>query len=351
MAGSETSSIMTSRMFTIAAYPRKMLQLFESRWSIPAADLLSSSRLSAQQLERPDAIVPLLDVYLLFQEALKRCPEPPLSLRYAEMLTPTTHGLLGQATLTAPSVADVVALYYDYMAVVAPFLVTHRERRSEQQEALVFELMSDLPLDESFLMEVLVMAAFNILVPIAGSHLREVSLYLTHRPSPPYAELLQAHCHQTIHFNASFNGLGFSPDLLAQASMTANAEQHQLLIAQIQTRMSQLLADGSLADSIRIQLANLSGPFPRMEVMASELGLSVRTLRNRLSQQGTSFQILLEEARRTRACDMLKSSNASVKEIAYLLGYRESSNFSRVFKAWTGLAPLAWRSQQRQANA
>lgn len=349
MAVSETSSIMTSRMFTIAAYPRKMLQLFESRWHIPAAILLASSRLSSQQLERPETIVPLLDVYLLFQEALRRCPEPPLSLRYAEMLTPATHGLLGQATLTAPAVADVVALYYDYMAVVAPFLVTHRERRGDQQEALVFELMSDLPLDESFLMEVLVMAAFNILVPIAGSRLREVSLYLTHRPSP-YAELLQAHCHNTIHFNASFNGLGFSPDLMAQTSVTGDAKQHQLLIEQIQTRMSQLLADGSLADSIRIQLANLSGPLPRMETMANELGLSVRTLRNRLSQQGTSFQILLEEERRSRACQMLKNSNTSVKEIAYLLGYRESSNFSRVFKSWTGLAPLAWRSQQRQAK-
>ncbi|MDO9621752.1 MAG: hypothetical protein Q7I91_07585 [Moraxellaceae bacterium] len=54
-------------MFTIAAYPRKMLQLFESRWHIPAATLLASSRLSSQQLERPETIVPLLDVYLLFR--------------------------------------------------------------------------------------------------------------------------------------------------------------------------------------------------------------------------------------------------------------------------------------------
>ncbi len=349
MAYGGSSSKMTSRMFTIAAYPRKMLQLFETRWRIPASDLLASSRLSPAQLERPDAVVPLVDVYLLFQEALKRCPEPPLSLRYAETLTPNTHGLLGQATLTAPSVADVVRLYYDYMAVVAPFLVTHRQQRSDQQVALVFELMSDLPLDQSFLMEVLVMAAFNILVPIAGARVREVSLYLTHRPSQ-YADLLQAHCHHTIHFNASFNGIGFSPDLLALSSTSANAEQHQQIIEQIELRMSQLLADGSLADSIRLQLASHTGPLPRMETMASSLNLSVRTLRNRLSQQGTSFQVLLEESRRERAFDMLKDSNASVKDIAYLLGYRESSNFSRVFKGWTGLTPLAWRNQARQTK-
>jgi AraC-like DNA-binding protein len=39
----------------------------------------------------------------------------------------------------------------------------------------------------------------------------------------------------------------------------------------------------------------------------------------------------------------LRGTEKSVKEIAYILGFQESSNFSRVFKKWTGLTPLDFR--------
>lgn len=338
----------SSRLFTIAAYPRKLLQLCESRWQIAPATLLAASRLTSRQLERADQMVPLVDVYLIFQEALRRCPEPPLSLPYAETLAPGSHGLLGQATLTAPTLGHVLRLYYDYVAVVAPFVLVHHEQR-RQLDMVVLEQLSELPLDEHFLMEVLVLAAWNILLPVVGGRIREVSLHLT-EPPPAHAAALQQRCHGNVYFNASFNGLALPSELLNLPLATADAERHETTVSEIRLRMTQLLADGSLADSIRLRLADHPGPLPRMEEVAAALGLTVRTLRNRLSQQGTTFQALLEEARQSRAYALLRDSEASVKEIAYALGYRESSNFSRVFRSWTGVAPLTWRRQIRAAR-
>ena len=76
---------------------------------------------------------------------------------------------------------------------------------------------------------------------------------------------------------------------------------------------------------------------------AERFSLSVRTFRNRLSQQGETFQGILDAERQRQARQLLAETALSVKEIAWQLGFRESSNFSRVFKRWSGQTPLDYR--------
>ena len=42
-------------------------------------------------------------------------------------------------------------------------------------------------------------------------------------------------------------------------------------------------------------------------------------------------------------CELLDTNNYSIKEVAYLSGYEELSNFSRDFTKHTGLSPRAYR--------
>lgn len=331
----------SNRLVTIAAYPRKLLQLFESEWQIEPGPLLEGSHLTVDQLDRPDRLVPLVDVFMVFHNAARLCPESDLALRYAERLPPSAHGLLGMATLTAPSLRAVIDLYYDYMAVVAPFMLLHQETRRNQQQ-LIFELMTELPAHEAFVMELMLAAAFNITERLLGERVREISLHLT-CPPPPHAARLQEHCRGTVHFNASFNGLGVPLHLLDAPNASADPEAHAGLLRQINERMDQLLARGSFVDAVGQYLQRHDGPLPRMNAVADAFNLSVRTFRNRLSQHGTSFQQLLDSERQTQARHLLSETEVSVKEIAYRLGFQESSNFSRVFKRWTGMTPLDYR--------
>ena len=72
---------------------------------------------------------------------------------------------------------------------------------------------------------------------------------------------------------------------------------------------------------------------------ADALGLSVRTLQRKLSQQGTTFSKLLERARRARALHYLEHSALPIAEIAFLVGYSTRTSFYRAFKSWTGRTP------------
>lgn len=69
------------------------------------------------------------------------------------------------------------------------------------------------------------------------------------------------------------------------------------------------------------------------------------TLYRYLSQQNTSFEMLLEQTRKNKAKQLLENSGMSILEIAQLLGYEAQGNFSRAFKRWYGISPRAWRKQ------
>jgi AraC-like DNA-binding protein len=60
-----------------------------------------------------------------------------------------------------------------------------------------------------------------------------------------------------------------------------------------------------------------------------------------LAEEGTSFQKLVDEARREAAGKYLRQSALAIGETAYLLGYSEPAPFHRAFKRWYATTPEA----------
>lgn len=71
--------------------------------------------------------------------------------------------------------------------------------------------------------------------------------------------------------------------------------------------------------------------------------VSPRTLHRKLSNEGTSFKKLHNEVRIDMAVEYLQQSDISIKEVAYLLGFSEGSNFHRFFKKWRRQSPKECR--------
>jgi AraC-like DNA-binding protein len=72
--------------------------------------------------------------------------------------------------------------------------------------------------------------------------------------------------------------------------------------------------------------------------VAKQLAISPRTLRRQLEQHGTSLRECTAAVRRGQA-DTLLAAGATVKEVAFALGFSEPSAFSRAYKRWTGKPP------------
>ena len=106
--------------------------------------------------------------------------------------------------------------------------------------------------------------------------------------------------------------------------------------------------DRELARDVRAVLARSLGASPTLASIARELGLSTRTLHRRLEAEGTSFRQLKDALRRETALAQLRTTRASVADIASALGYSEPSAFFRAFRNWTGEAPS--RHRRRHAG-
>lgn len=67
------------------------------------------------------------------------------------------------------------------------------------------------------------------------------------------------------------------------------------------------------------------------------------TLYRHLSEQQTSFELLLEQTRKTLAAKLLGDPSLPVAEVAIRLGYETQGNFTRAFKRWYACTPRDWR--------
>ncbi len=78
--------------------------------------------------------------------------------------------------------------------------------------------------------------------------------------------------------------------------------------------------------------------------VARELGVSTRSLSLKIRQFGINYRNIAEQARMEMAKEFLQDPQMKLIEIAERLCFSENSNFSRAFKAHTGMTPRYYRN-------
>ena len=105
--------------------------------------------------------------------------------------------------------------------------------------------------------------------------------------------------------------------------------------------------DNSILSQMRRIIGNdFSRGFLSVVEMASELNMSVRTLRRRLKDLGTTYQQFKDNLRRDAAMGYLNRPELKINAVSALLGFDEPSAFHRSFKKWTGMTPGEYRTDQ-----
>lgn len=151
-------------------------------------------------------------------------------------------------------------------------------------------------------------------------------------------------------FDAPWNGFIFGAFHLEKKLTSADPSVHQVLRDHADRLLQKLAPGDSLVERIRAQLLESlkEGPLTA-EAVAASMGITRRTLTRRLRQEGTSFTELLEDIRHQAALHYLDTTDHSLDDIAFLVGFSESSAFVRAFKRWQGASPTAYR-RGRQGN-
>lgn len=92
--------------------------------------------------------------------------------------------------------------------------------------------------------------------------------------------------------------------------------------------------------------ARLSDPELKTGMIATELGISLRTVQNVFAAMGTTPSAYILEQRLRKASERLASDRpGSITEIAFDVGFNDSAYFTRCFRHRFGTTPRRWRGQ------
>ena len=113
----------------------------------------------------------------------------------------------------------------------------------------------------------------------------------------------------------------------------------QILEAHADVLLAERRTTSAVRDLVEDQLVGTlpSGGIGAASI-AEQLGMSERSLRRRLAEEGTSFGAVLDHLRHRLAL-RIKDEHVSLKQVAWLLGYSEAGAFNHAFKRWTGIPP------------
>src|SRR5437588_6608245 len=166
-----------------------------------------------------------------------------------------------------------------------------------------------------------------------------------------HREIYEAHFHCQVRFKAKQNALVFSKADMELPFVTHNADLLANVATMLEAELRKQTAQKSFSEQVKGILKQLiAGQRPGIQDLATELHLSTRTLQRRLTDEGTTFQSLLDDARRELARHYLLHSTRELNETAYLLGYEDANSFFRAFHNWEGTSPGQWRLLQRNSH-
>ncbi|WP_279245342.1 AraC family transcriptional regulator [Candidatus Litorirhabdus singularis] len=173
--------------------------------------------------------------------------------------------------------------------------------------------------------------------------LHEVHIQLPEPADPGYlarifdCPLLFDSEHNGFVFDASYLQAPLMHDEESLKAFLRNAPFHLLANSEVESD------EGIVAQMRRVVGIDLSRDFPSVVDMAERLHMSVRTLRRRLNEVGTTYQEFKDRTRCDAATRLLNRPELKINAVAVLLGFDEPSAFHRSFKKWTGLTPGEYR--------
>lgn len=154
----------------------------------------------------------------------------------------------------------------------------------------------------------------------------------------------EAHFGCPVHFGSDRDALLVSEEMLSAPNRLGDETIAKFFDRHLEQELAALADHVGLEQRVRIAVAQiLSEGVPTLSVIASGLGMSARTLQRRLSDQGQSFQGLVDLARQDLAQQLLRETDYSLAEVAFLTGFSEQSGFTRAFKRWSGQTPRSYR--------
>jgi len=176
----------------------------------------------------------------------------------------------------------------------------------------------------------------------AGQDIDPVAVSMRQK-APVCVERIRQFFRCPLTFESDENTVTFDRALIEKPILSANAKLAQIndqIVIDYLTRYDQQ----SLVAQVQAKIIErLPAGRPNQTAIARSMNMSLRNFQRKLKLEGTSFRELVDTIRKDLAIQFIRDYSRSIGAISYNLGFTEPANFTRSFKAWTGVSPKQFR--------
>ena len=324
---------------------RALIEVVE-RAGVPRHELLKSVGLSEDRLSNGDERFTLQEFDVIQRAALELTGDETLGFRLAEHGNQAAFAVVGNLVSLAPTLRDALELVTQFGGLLfgeaqqrlEEFIDVARIRHDFQRTSARIDRMHA---------EFVVVGLHRIVATFAGPKARITGAYFEHA-APAHHHEYRRLFEGAERFNQSFTGIEFPRKLLDVRQLHHDPRLYALLHAEARRSIDTVEHHPSLAERLKRYLsARPPCRIPNMVVVARDLGMSVRSLRRKLSEEGVSYRAVVQSTLEAAAIQALQTPGRSVQEAAVATGFSDSTAFHRAFKQWTGVTPTQF--QRRHA--
>lgn len=324
-----------------AAYVDAVLPALLAYYDLPRDWVLEQAGLSEMPFAEPGQLLPLVDVLRLFLVILQASGDTGLGFEVGRRVRPRSYQVLGYVILASQDLGQAVDRLLRFESLSGKLGQTRLTRRGES-----VRLSWECPVagePARFLSEAAVTGWVAFMRPLLPDGLRPARVCFRHS-APQTLERYQSFFDAPVEFAADFDGVEVPAAYLSQPLASADPGLSVLMEREARELLADYDANTNLLSAVRARIyQQLADGEPTLDSVADSLGMSARSLSARLARRSLRFADVLDGLRQSLAELYLREPGLSLTEIALLLGFAESSSFSRAFRRWRGTSPNQWR--------
>ncbi|MBZ2168405.1 AraC family transcriptional regulator [Marinobacter sp. F4216] len=317
---------------------------------IDTKPLMERCRLDPAILDSDDGRILGEQLQQFIRLLVEHTNNPILGLETGDFVQPGSYSVVGYITMSCATLGEAVTRIPPFERLVGD-MGTTRLALQGKQAILSWRCNYTDPLVRDHIVDNVISSWINYARWLADDDAAGPTRVRLSRSSPGKhlegAYLKRWHC--PVEFEADEDAIVFAKELLEARLRQPDPLLRKTLETHALTQLAALDTDTALTARVKQMIqSQLMQGITRQDMVAEALDMTNRTLQRRLSQEGTSYQRLLDEVRQSLAEDYLKNSDLSIPDIALRLGYGETTSFHRKFKATNGKTPGEFRALSRQ---
>ena len=330
----------TMRHLTFGLHP--LLGVLKEE-SIDYSGFLARAEISRETLRTPGSTITPAQELSFIIDVINCLQRPELGFEIAKRYRLSSYGLLGLAASSSKNLRSCYEIFIENVSLT----FTYHEYTFETKDELLYitlEPIRDLGEAFRFMADRDLGAVHNIAVEAVGCDLPIVDLELKH-DAGSYLDLYKAKYDCPIRDNATRNRLTIEKHWLERPLVNSEPDTSRIFLQQCRQIATAMRTKQSFSEYIRSFLIDSNFESQTLNSISKKLNTSPRTIQRKLAKENTGFQFLLDEIRSNLSCEYLLSTDHSIEEIAFRLGFNDAAALSNAFKRWKGIYPSHYRKQ------